>query len=347
MKLGLVGYPQVGKKTLFKLLTGQEAQAAGLGLAPVHDARLEHLVTLYNPRKRTPATIEIALLPDLEEDSQKNADALKSLEQVDAICHLVRSFADESVYHLAGSVDSARDISRFAEELLFADMIFVDKRLERIARERKGQKEESREKDLLERMQSQLEAGQPLSKFDFSAEEEKLVASYPLLTRKPVVNILNTDEDAVQNGEQLETLQGEFAEAPFSWVAVSAKIEEELAELDEEEREAFLAELGLSEPALARLTRLCYSTLGLISFFTVGEDEVRAWTIRRGSLAPLAGRAIHTDIERGFIRAEIMRYRELAELGDEQAVKAAGKLQQKGRDYEVADGDIIHFLFKV
>ena len=347
MKLGLVGYPQVGKRTLFKLLTGQASQAVGLGLAPVHDARLEHLVTLYNPRKRTPATIELALLPDLEEDSQKNAEALNNLDKVDAICHLVRSFADESVYHLSGSVDPARDISRFAEDLQFADMVFVDKRLERIERERKGQKEESREKDLLERMQSLLEAGQPLSEFDFSEEEEKLVASYPLLSRKPVVNILNIDEDAVQDGDQLETLKAEFAGAPFSWVAVSAKIEEELAELDEEEREAFLADLGLSEPALSRLTLLCYTTLGLISFFTVGEDEVRAWTIRRGSLAPVAGRAIHTDIERGFIRAEIMRYRELAELGDEQAVKAAGKLQQKGRDYEVADGDIIHFLFKV
>ena len=347
MKLGLVGYPQVGKKTLFKLLTGQDAQATALGLAPVQDERFERLVSKYQPRKRTPATIEFAVLPDLEEDSEKNAGTLNGLEKVDAICHLVRSFADDSVYHLAGSVDPARDIRRFAEDIQLADMLFIDKRLERIIRERKGQKEDGREQELLERMQVHLEGGLPLSEFEFSEEDEKLIASYPLLSRKPVVNILNTDEDMVQNDELLGNLQDEFAAAPFAWIAVSAKIEEELAELDAEERAAFLAELGLAEPALARLSRLCYSTLGLISFFTVGEDEVRAWTIRRGSLAPQAGRAIHSDIERGFIRAEIMGYDDLAELGDEQAVKAAGKFQQKGRDHEIADGDIIHFLFKV
>ena len=347
MKLGLVGYPQVGKKTLFRLLTGQDPQATGLGLAQVRDARVEDLVAQYEPRKRTPATIEFEMLPDLEEDSQKNAAALKGLERVDAICHLVRSFADESVYHLSGSVDPARDIRRFAEDLQLADMLFIDKRLERLAKERKGQKEEGPEKALLERMQAHLEEGHPLSEFGFSASEEKLVASYPLLTLKPVVNILNADEEDVQNIDLLAGLEAEFSDAPFAWVAVSAKIEEELAELDEEERSAFLADLGLAEPALARLTRLCYSTLGLISFFTVGEDEVRAWTIRRGCLAPQAGRTIHTDIQRGFIRAEIMRYDDLAELGSEQALKAAGKFLQKGRDYEVEDGDIIHFLFKV
>ena len=345
MKLGLVGYPQVGKKTLFRLLTGQESLAAGLGLAPVHDARLDHLVALYNPQQRTPATIEIALLPDLEQDSQKNAEALNSLEQVDAVCHLVRCFSDDSVYHLAGSVDPARDIARLAEDLQFADMVFVDKRLERIEREQKGQKAESSEKDLLKRMQIHLEAGRPLSEFDFEGDEEKQVASYPLLTRKPVINILNTAEDDLQG--PLDSLRSQFAGSPFAWIAVSAKIEEELAELDAEEREIFLADLELPETALARLTRLCYETLGLISFFTVGEDEVRAWTIRSGSLAPTAGRAIHTDIERGFIRAEIMRYDDLAELGGEQQIKAAGRLQQKGRDYEVNDGDIMHFLFKV
>ena len=344
MKLGLVGYPQVGKKTLFRLLTGRETRAA-LGLAPVYDARLEHLVALYKPQKRTPATIEIVLLPDLEEDSQKNAEALNCLEEVDAVCHLVRCFCDDSVYHLSGSVDPARDIARLTEDLQFADMIFIDKRLERIEREQKGQKVENAEKGLLERMQTHLEADRPLSEFDFDSDEEKLVASYPLLTRKAVVNILNTSEDDLQG--PLDSLRNQFTTNPFAWIAVSAKIEEELAELTAEERGVFLADLGLPETALGRLTRLCYETLGLISFFTVGEDEVRAWTVRNGSLAPTAGRAIHTDIERGFIRAEIMHYDDLAELGGEQQVKAAGRLQQKGRDYEVNDGDIIHFLFKV
>ena len=345
MKLGLVGYPQVGKKTLFKLLTGQDAQATGLGLAAVSDERFEDLATRYDPQKRTPATIEFEMLPDLEEDAQKNAAALKSLERVDVICHLVRRFADETVYHLAGSVDPARDIRSFAEELQLADMIFIEKRLERLAREQKGQKEEGPEKDLLEQMETLLAEGRPLSEFSFSPDEEKILSSYPLLSRKPVINILNVDEDDLRNDDLINQLERDFS--GFAWIAVSAKIEEELAELDEEERGAFLSELGLVEPALARLTRLCYNTLGLISFFTVGEDEVRAWTIHRGSLAPQAGRAIHSDIERGFIRAEIMRYSDLRELGDEQAVKAAGKLEQKGREYEVGDGDIIHFLFKV
>ncbi len=353
MKLGLVGYPQVGKKTLFKLLTEQDinpetARAPRQGLAPVRDPRFDRLVDHYHPQKETPAIIEFELLPDLDEDAGRNADALSALEHVDAICHVIRTFADDSVYHVSGSVDAARDIDHFAEELQFNDLIFIDKRLERITREQRTKKDERAQQELtlLERMKDHLENEISLTGFALSSEEEKWLASYPLLTRKPVINILNVGEGELGDDATLQKLQT-ACDGPYAWIAVSAQIEDELAQLEEEERRAFLDDLGLERPALDRLTQLCYATLGLISFFTVGEDEVRAWTIRAGSLAPQAGRVIHSDIERGFIRAEIMRYDDLMELGGEEQIKAAGKFMQKGRDYSVEDGDIIHFLFKV
>ncbi|NKB70247.1 MAG: redox-regulated ATPase YchF [Candidatus Latescibacteria bacterium] len=348
MKLGLAGFPQVGKRTLFKLLTGLSGDNK-VGTGPVRDPRFDHLTGLYGPAKETPAVVEFVLLPDLDLEAERNAQALASLDDVDAICHLVRCFADDSVFHLAGSVDPERDIRLFAEELQLTDMVFIEKRLDRMTREQKGKKPDARaslEAALLPRMQAHLEEGQPLSAFVFSEEEVKLVASYPLLSRKTLINVLNVDEDRAADESQLQQLAQVFQSGGFAWITVSARIEEELAQLEDEERQAFLDDLGLEQPALDRLSQLCYAALGLMSFFTVGEDEVRAWTIRQGSLAPQAGRAIHTDIERGFIRAEVMKFTDLVELGDEAQVKTAGRLQVKGRDYPVEDGDIIHFLHK-
>lgn len=348
MKLGLVGFPQVGKRTLFRLLTGQELSKSGVGLARVRDPRFDWLVQCYQPVRITPAQLEFALVPDLEE--QGNAEAFKALEKVDVVCHLVRGFADDSVFHLAGSVGPERDIRRLEEELHLGDLLFIEKRRERLQKERKlkGEAQKAaREEELLTRLQTQLEGGNPLRALPLSEDDEKLIASYPFLTRKPALIVLNLGEDQLQDPGQLETLRAAFPAQGFEWVAVSARIEEELAQLETGERQAFLRELGLEEPALDRLTRVCYHALGLISFFTVGQDEVRAWTIRRGALAPQAGRVIHSDIERGFIRAEVMKYRDLFELGSEEQVKEAGKLLQKGRDYEVEDADIFHFLFKV
>jgi GTP-binding protein YchF len=352
MKLGIAGYPQVGKKTLFSLLTGQtisEQRSNRQGLAPVGDPRFDRLVDLYHPQKETPAVVEFELLPDLDEDATRNAQALRALENVDAICHVVRAFNDEAVYHISGSVDAARDAQRFAEELQFNDLVFIDKRLERIAREQKSKKDEraQQEQALLERMKEHLESTTSLAEFSFTADDEKLLSSYPLLTRKAVINIINVEESDLQNDALVASIQESLNDPSHACIAVSAQIEDELAQLDSDERKAFLEDLGLEQTALERLTQLCYATLGLISFFTVGEDEVRAWTIRAQSLAPQAGRAIHSDIERGFIRAEIMAYADLIELGSEEKVKAAGKFMQKGRDYVVEDGDIIHFLFKV
>ena len=293
--------------------------------------------------------MEFVLLPDLDLDATRNAEALKALEEVDVICHLVRSFADEGVYHIAGSVDPARDIRTFAEELQLTDLIFLEKRLERIARELRTGKDDRLvlETELLERMRTHLEEGLPLRTFAFTGDEIRSISSYPLLTCKTVLNVINVDEDQLGGIDSSLPLEREFAGDEYQWIGVSARIEEELVQLEPADRQVFLDHLNLEKPALERLTQLCYSALGLISFFTVGQDEVRAWTIRNGAPAPKAGRVIHSDIERGFIRAEVMKYRDLIELGSEPRVKDAGKLLPKGRNYTVQDGDILHFLFKV
>jgi len=355
MKLGLVGLPQVGKRTLFRLLTGQEADFEGgkssvLGLATVRDARFDRLVAMYRPKKITPAQMVFEVFPDLDLQAGRSAQVFRALEEVDVICYLARDFEDDTVFHLDGSVDARRDIGAFSDELTLNDMMFVDKRLERLAKER-GRKMDAqradRETELLKRMQTHLEAGRPLLRFEMTDEALRLVAGYPFLTRKPVVVIVNIGEDGLGDEARMQALTGVFPDQAFEGIAVSAKLEQEISLLAPEERAAFLDALRIEQPALDRLTQLCYSSLGLISFFTVGGDEVRAWTIRRGSLAPQAGRAIHADIERGFIRAEVMSYEDHDRLGSEQRVKEAGRLMQKGRDYTVADGDILNFLFKV
>lgn len=354
MKLGLVGFPQVGKRTLFRLLTGLPAnladkKGAALGLAKVRDLRFDRLVEIYAPRQKTPAFFEFALLPDLDKQTSRNDQTLRALEKVDVICHLVRTFEDDTVFHVEGSVNPRRDIQILNGELQLNDLLFIDKRLERLEKEnrKRDAQKAAIETDLLTRMKSHLEKGCSLRTFVFRETEEKLIAGYPFLTRKTVIIILNVGENELKTQNLIPPLRERFIEEDFEWIAVSAKIEEELSMLDPEERQAFLRELHLDQPALDRLTLLCYNTLGLISFFTVGPDEVRAWTNRQGALAPQAAGIIHSDIERGFIRAEVIKYHDLINLGSEQKVKEVGRLMQKGRDYTVEDGDIINFLFNV
>ena len=354
MKLGLVGFPQVGKRTLFRLLTGQQPnmdsrKGMALGLAKVRDARFDRLVEMYAPRQKTPAYFEFVLLPDLDKQASRNEEIFQALEKVDVVCHLARAFTDDTVFHVEGNVDPERDVRIFSEELQLKDLLFIEKRLERLEKEKKkseGQKA-AIEKELLVRMKSHLEKGVPLQSLVLSGAEEKLIASYPFLTRKTVIIILNVGEEELKNQELIHSLKERFLDQDFEWIAVSAKIEEELSLLEAEERQVFLKELSLDQPALDRLTLLCYNTLGLVSFFTVGPDEVRAWTNRQGTLAPQAAGVIHSDIERGFIRAEVMKYQDLVSLGDEQKVRELGRLMLKGRDYTVEDGDIINFLFNV
>ena len=354
MKLGLVGFPQVGKRTLFRLLTGKEPNAEGkkgngLGLAQVRDERFDRLVEIYRPRKETPAQIEFLLLPDLDRDASRNDPVLRGLEHADVICHLVRAFHSDTVFHLHGTVDPRRDLLILNEELQLNDLLFIEKRLERIEKEkrRKDAQKAAMEWDLLTRMRPYLESGSFLRSFALTGDEERLVAGYPLLTRKAVIIILNVGEHDPEGNGLLGRLTEELREKGFQWIAVSARIEQEISQLNAPDREAFLKDLWFDQPALDRLTMLCYRTLGLISFFTVGPDEVRAWTNRHGSLAPQAAGVIHSDFERGFIRAEVMKYEDLTKLGNEQKVKETGRMMQKGRDYVVEDGDIISFLFNV
>ncbi len=355
MKLGLIGFPQVGKRTLFRLLTGQEVllengKGDAQGLARVRDERFERLVEIYQPRLETPAQIEFSLLPDLEKLPERNTRLWRALEKVDVICHLVRAFPDDTIFHVAGSVDPRRDIAALNEELQLNDLLFIEKRIERLEKER-GRNGDARraaeEKELLRRMKEHLEGGRFLRAFPFTDEEQKLVSGYPFLTRKPMIVVLNIGEDQIHDPALVDELAAAFPGPAFEWIAVSAKIEDELSRLEEEDRQAFLEELNITQPALDKLTLVCYSALGLISFFTVGSDEVRAWTPRKESLAPQAGRVIHSDIERGFIRAEVIKYEDLIRLGDEQKVREAGKMLPRGRDYIVEDGDIINFLFHV
>jgi hypothetical protein len=355
MKLGLVGFTQVGKRTLFRLLTGKEPNSEGkkgngLGLAKVRDARFDCLVEIYAPRQETPAHIEFLVLPDLDEQASRNDQILRGLEQVDVICHLVRTFRDDTVFHIHGTIDPRRDILLFNEELQLNDLLFIEKRLERLEKEQNKRKDAQKmamEADLLTRMKNHLETGCFLKNFLLTEAEEKLIASYPLLTRKAIIIILNTGEEATEADDLMGQLKEGFDQQDFQWIVVSAKIEQELCQLDASDRQSFLEELQLDQPALDRLTMLCYKTLGLISFFTVGPDEVRAWTNRQGSRAPQAAGVIHSDFERGFIRAEVMKYQDLVNLGSEQKVREVGKYMQKGRDYVVEDGDIINFLFNV
>jgi ribosome-binding ATPase len=353
MKLGLVGFPQVGKRTLFRLLTGKEnepvsGKGEAQGLARVRDERFERLVEMYRPRLETPAHMDFLLMPNLEKQAERNAPIWRALEKVEVICHLVRVFPEETVFHVSGTVDPRRDIAALNEELQLNDLLFIEKRMERLEKERNGDAvRAARERELLTRMKHHLEGGRFLGTFPSTEEEQKLVSGYPFLTLKPLILILNLGEDQIHAPGLLDKLAADFTGEEFQWIAVSARIEEELSRLEEGERQAFLEELNIAEPALDKLTLVCYRALGLISFFTVGADEVRAWTNREHSLAPQAARVIHSDIERGFIRAEVIKYEDLIQLGNEQKVREAGKLLQKGRDYVVEDGDIINFLFNV
>ena len=355
MQIGIIGFPQTGKRTLFRLLTGVDTNAApqngpAVGISNVRDPRMDRLVGLYHPKKTTPTTIQYLLLPDMTQDSAGNQQLLKAIEKVDAIAHVVRAFANDAVFHLEGSVDALRDVNHMHAELILNDLIFVEKRLERLQKELVRTNDEVKRKDqaLMERCRAHLDQELPLRTMaGGSAEEERALANYPLLTRKPVLIVLNVSEDAINDATLIAQVQERFKGQGVGVVQVSAKIEEELSQLDAAEREAFLKDLGIRESALDQLTRVSHQTLGLIAYFTVGEDEVRAWTIRRGALAPEAGGAIHTDIARGFIRAELIKFDDLMRLGSEAAVQQSGKAQLKGKDYLVEDGDILNFRFSV
>ncbi|MGW8193351.1 MAG: redox-regulated ATPase YchF [Desulforhopalus sp.] len=356
MKVGIIGLPQTGKKTLFQVLTGSELrEQAGPpkpvpGVAEIRDKRFDRLVGMYHPKKEVRARIDLVLLPKMEQENIAKGNIFQEIADVDALCHVIRAFEDDAVYHAEGSVDPLRDCDMVNAELIMHDQIFVEKRIERLETALKKIKDEkqTKELELMRRMQSHLEEEKPVRLMELSEEEELLLRSYPLITRKEMILAFNVAEDHLGNSELLEKVADRCKKDKMEAMIVSAQVESEIALLDsEEEKAAFLDDLGVREPALEALTALCLKALGLISFFTVGKDEVRQWLVRRNSSAPVAAGVIHSDLQRGFIRAELMKYDELMEYGSEAELKKGGKMYLQGKEYVVVDGDILNIRFKV
>ena len=356
MKIGIVGLPQSGKMTLFETLTGNQRREgvpltkAVPGSAYILDARFNALVSMYDPAKEARARMDLMLLPKMEHETIAKGDIFRDIADVDAICHVVRAFDDESVYHVDGSVDPVRDMDMVNAELLLHDQTFVEKRVERLEKSLKKIKDEAQQRELalMHRMLTHLEGERPLRMMAMDTDDEALIRSYPLITRKEMVLALNIAEDDIGKAPMPEEITARCNDVQMKAMQVSAKVESEIAMLDtEEEKREFMGDLGIGDMALETLTRLCLEALGLISFFTVGKDEVRQWLVRKNSPAPVAAGVIHSDLQRGFIRAEVMTYDELMAYGDEAALKKAGKMNLNGKEYIVEDGDILNIRFKV
>ena len=357
MKIGLVGLPKSGKTTLFNLLTGSSVATARYdtgraelhtGVARVPDPRVDVLRGLFNPKKTTYATFEVVDLAGIAKGERAGLES-KEFRNADALLHVVRAFPDEAL----GAPDPRRDINDLETELLLADLEVVERRLERLEASIKKQRKEAevKERDLLVRLKVALESERPLRAESLTADEDKVLRGFTFLSAKPIFHIVNLDEKAIAEGERVVETFGlaEIAARPRTRVGwVSAVIETEIARLTGEEQQAFLADLGLAEPAIRRVLRECYALLGLVSFFTVGEDEVRAWPIPEGTRAQDAAGVVHSDIARGFIRAEVNGYEELVAVGGAFAdLRSRGQLRLEGKDYVVRDGEICHFRFNV
>lgn len=366
MKLGIVGLPNVGKSTLFNSLTKAGAESANypfctidpnVGIVTVPDERLTTLGNMYHSKKVTPAVIEFVDIAGLVKGASKGEGLgnqfLANIREVDAIVHVVRCFEDTNVIHVDGSVDPCRDIETINLELIFSDLEILERRISKVAKGARMDKTQAKELNLLEQIKAHLEAGEMAKTFELSEDEEEIewFASYNLLTAKPVIYAANvSEEDLGSDGTDNPHVQKvrEFAAKEGSEVfVICAQIEEELAELSDEEKSMFLEDLGLQESGLEKLIKASYQLLGLISYLTSGEDETRAWTIKIGTKAPQAAGKIHTDFERGFIRAEIVSYHHLMECGSMTAAKEKGLVRLEGKEYVVQDGDIILFRFNV
>jgi GTP-binding protein YchF len=354
----LIGLPATGKSTLFQLMTSAKDAPRGhgktetaIGISKVPDPRLDKLTAMYNPRKRVPATIEFT---DIVAPGKTGASALVDVvgyKNADALVHVVRAFRDEAVPHPAGSVDPARDAQAMEDELILADLGVVERRVERLDKDLKKNKSADleRERDLLIRCKDALENGQPLRALGLAGDDLRRLRGFQLLSAKPLLLVINLDEEDVSAAASVETAASKtglttfLSRAATAAVPVCAKIELEIAALDPADGQAFLADLGLRESGLDRVIRASYDLLGYMSFFTVGEDECRAWSIPRGTIAQEAAGEIHSDIARGFIRAEVVSYDALMARGSMNACKEHGEVRLEGKEYIVKDGDIINF----
>jgi GTP-binding protein YchF len=347
-----------GKSTLFRLLTGADVQAHAargegqVGVSKVPDPRLQRLAEMYKPRKVVPATIEYLDLAGVEKGSAAKALPLEQLRVTDALAHVVRAFRDDTVPHGEGSIDPARDAATMETELILADHSIAERRIEKLALQvKKTHRDEDKEElELIRKVLSQLEQDIPLRNVDFTERERYRLRGFTLLSLKPLLIVVNADEADASRLHEGPAGFGldSFASRPATGVVVlSGKIEEEISQLDPDDAAAFRSELGIQEPALDRMIRGSYDLLGKISFFTVGEDECRAWTIDRATPARRAAGSIHSDIEKGFIRAEVVAYEELMDAGSWNTARERGTLRLEGKEYPIKDGDISHFRFNV